>query len=172
MCDPLSFTTLEQWRGDAGNSNWTETGLMVGDLNNSDWHGVFGAAFESGSYFEFAIGPYNPGDYAIESILSVETGNSSIVDYIYDDHEYATLNTSAAYSDNVQVGMESNSSSASFNYFYSGIDSSYWQLYAGGSSWYWWPTYASYYYNDSPGTSVTSSYGYDSSSRPHGYWYW
>jgi hypothetical protein len=119
------FTTFEQWRDDAYNDNaWTETGLVSGDVNGLDWNGVFGAYNQPTSgYVEFTIGPNSPSDYAIESILSVESGNSCWVDYIYDGAVYDEVETTSPYGNRHQVGLESDrASSADFNFFQSGIE--------------------------------------------------
>jgi hypothetical protein len=168
--DNTSFITLEQWRQDGGGSgdNWSEIGFIDGDLNSQYYNGVFGAYNELNGYSEF---PIASGVTRANTTLSVDSNNSTIVNYLYNGYAYATVTTSYPYANQMQVGMESNGGYSSFNGFQTGVDASAYQVYAGGSSWIYWPSLASGYYNDSPGGSVSSNYGYDAYSQPHAYWY-
>ncbi|MFY9779239.1 MAG: hypothetical protein WAJ85_01860 [Candidatus Baltobacteraceae bacterium] len=173
--DPDSFITFEQWRADYSSSQsfnyWEEVGVMSGNLNNNNWEGGFGAAMQSDGYYEFALGSYNGESTAPSTSLAVNSSNSYLVQYNFDGVAYYTVTTSAPYASSMTVGVESNEENPYFeNTFISGMDSSYYQIYAGGSSWLYWPASADYY-NDSP-SGQYATYGYDSGGHPHGYWYY
>ena len=163
--DPRYFSTDEMWRGDAGSDQWTEIGNTRGVLNGTDYSGIFGADMENGFYEEFSISQsVSGGQDPIE--LAAESSNTSIVDYMYNGVVFARKMTSALYSDNVQIGLESNNSTGGFNHFASGEEICTPEIWAGTGSWTYWPDISQLkVYNDSNG-AVTSSYGRTLSGAP------
>ena len=131
--DPNAFITNEEWRNDgSGNTGyWQEVGYVAGQLNvfgaNQYYTGIFGASNEpSSGYMEFPITtnpqPYVSGQYGAWVALSVQTANHSLINIMYNNATYGTVQAVSSYSGDMQVGMESNSSNPAWNPFYQEID--------------------------------------------------
>lgn len=167
--DSLSFETDELWRIDGSNyAFWQEIGYTTGASNTSSngFTGLFGAFEEPETgYVEFQIAsapvPSNDPDPSEDEVgvsLAVENSCNTCIDFNYNGHTYGPDNDAqTAYSDAMQIGMESNSSQYQFNPFPSNVDVSNAQvLQSGQKTWAFWPNNGNglVYYDDSPNNIV------------------
>lgn len=153
--DTSSFTTDEMWRNDGDSSFWQEMGYMVGNLNNQDFQGIFGAYDEAEGYVEFSIQP-NPPTGLAEVWFGVQTPDHSVVQYWYNGHQVASVNSENNYSAYEIVGMEVNGVNANSQSFQS-LALDYMQTQNGGNYTFW-PKTGIAYYNDTQ--YISTQYGY------------
>ncbi len=124
--DSESFETDELWRMDGDSSgSWQEIGFTTGYLNGQFYSGtLFGAYNSSSGYYEFPIGSPNPPsndpdtyENEIAVSLAVEPSDEYIVDFNYNGQTWASSTGMWDYSDSMQIGVESDNSTPSFNSF-------------------------------------------------------
>ena len=98
----------------------------------------------------------------------MEPSDEYIVDFDYNGQTWASSTGMWDYSDSMQIGVESDNSTPSFNSFSNTVIIANPQvLESGNSSWTPWPGNSSslIYYNDSPSSTVTCGWATDTNEK-------
>lgn len=154
------------WRGSSASTNeWTEFGEVNGDINGQTWQGAFFAyQMADGTYQEFAVirSPYNGLENRHEFDIAREIPTPNYDDFNLDGFLVGVVQQSSPTSDLMEAGMETTCDLCSQFGAYLPFTSNErgMQTYAGGPTWYFWPSQVGDY-NDTNATSNPVSDDYN-----------